>query len=602
MDVETPWHYLRPNDALRYPRRVIVFDTEARITETKRGQKHRFRCAAASFDRIDKATLEPARTERQSFTTPQALWEWVTAKAVRKERTFVFAHNLAYDLRVGRAFELLPAGGWTLPFLTLDTQRCVARWVKDGRGLTMTDTTSWLPVALEEIGRRLKRAKAPLPAQGAPAADWLQRCLTDVEITREAALWLLRYLEEGDLGSFRLTGPAQAMGAYRHRFMPKHGLLVHRDEVVLAAEREAAYTGRCEVLRHGRTSARLAEWDFELAYLHLARDLPLPVHLSGYVNRLTTGQLRQRMERCCVLAQCIVTQTEPILPARREGRVLWPVGTFAGTYWDVELQAALGRGAEISVSRAWLYRRRPVLRDWAGWLLDRLSQAQADVPPLEPILLKHWARALIGRFGLRYPDLNRSYRLPYAGIEYVPGVDLDDGSAYAELQVGKDVLEQSGMVESPSSMPAVMSYIMAASRVRLLEAVEAAGWQHTLYVDTDSLLVDYAGSRRLSAWARSAAGAGLRRKRSYTEAVLRGPRSLSLDDELRAAGVPRKATRAGDGRFVGEVWEGLSESLRRGRPNEVLVRPRSFQLRGTDRRRRHLPGGATAPHLLTLDE
>lgn len=598
MREDIPWHYLRPNDALRYPRRHICLDTEAIVKRTARGEKHTFRCAVASFDRIDSGTLEPASSERHTFTDTASVWEFLTSKAVAKERTIVWAHNLAYDLRVSAAFDHLPAMGWQLAFLTLDSQRCVARWVNGSKSLTMTDTSSWFPGSLEKIAAALDLRKAPLPDQDDSEEDWVRRCDQDVTITREAVLWLLRYLESNDLGSFRLTGPAQSMGAYRHRFMPKRGLLVHRDMELLEREREAAYTGRCEAYRWGEVNEPLEEWDFQLAYLHLAATLSLPVRYASYRNRISLEQLASLGGRYCVLVEAEVRQSAPLLPAVTDNRILWPVGTFAGCYWDSELLAAVGRGASADIKRAWLYRKSPVLREWAEWTLARLRDDAQSVPPLEKILLKHWARALIGRFGLRYPVLEKRYDLPYASVEYVPGVDVDTGEDYAELQVGKDVLERSGLIESASSMPAVMSYVMACARIRLLEAMEAAGNGNVIYADTDAIVTNTRGGRRLSEWVRTDSGRGLRRKGRYTNAHIRGPRSLSLGNDLRVAGLPARASANGAGRYNAEVWEGLSEALRAGHASEVHVKQRSYRLRGTDHRRRHLKGGQTAPFVI----
>lgn len=600
-DTDVPWHYLRGNKACRYPRRIITFDSEARVERTRQGERHTFRNACASFDLIDKDTLEPTKSELVDFDDHAALWEWVTRHARSHDRTIVWAHNLAYDLRVTRAFEWLPANGWQCDFIYPDTTKVVARFSRQGRKLTFTDTFAWWPVSLERIAAALGLEKVPLPRQNGSAEAWRVRCRQDVIVTRAAVLRLLSWLEANDMGNWRLTGAAQAMGAFRHRFMTDRQLLVHREPAALDAERRAAWSGRCEIYRWGPVRGPLEEWDFELAYLNLATSLDLPVALHGSTGRLDWGRYERLARRFRVVADVVVETAAPVVPAESGGRTVWPVGRFRTTAWDVELLAARARGARIEVEAAWLYRRGGALRRWGDWLLRALAAGNPDTDELTRILLKHWARALVGRFGLRYPDWRDAYSLDGCDVEYLPCLDVDTGEQTAYLQVGSQVRERIGLVEARDSMPAVMSYVMAAARIKLLEACEAAGDGNVFYVDTDSLLVNAAGGRRLRQWAADNTCPPLRRKAVYAGASLRAPRSIVVDNRMVQAGVPRNARSNGDGSFTGEVWEGLGESFKRHRPSEVRVTAKQFRLRAPDRRRHHLPNGATAPYILDVE-
>jgi hypothetical protein len=593
-----PTHFIRPNEGSRYPRRIAVFDTEAYTHETKRGGRHTFRCAVAGFNQIDPVSGLSDKGDSSAFTDPAELWRWLDSKTRAKGRLIVFAHNLAYDLRIGRAFELLPELGYRLEFITLDGSKCVARWRRGNRTIVFTDTMSFLPASLEEIGRRLGVDKLPLPDQAAPMADWIERCQRDVQITRTAALRLLRWFEDNDCGNFRLTGPAQSMACYRHRFLERYTLLAHKDEDALRAERRAAWAGRCEVFRHGQVDEPVHEWDFELAYLHLARSLYLPVRLLGEGQPMSVRQLRALSTRRCVLAEVTMSTEQPVVPASDDGRILWPVGTFQTTLWDKEIVAAYERGAEITVERSWVYRRWPALTGWADWLLGELGPDGQPAESLERLLLKHWARALVGRFGMRYPLWEKVATLPDSQLELLPYADLDSDEEGAYLQAGTDWFERSGLVDAPDALPAIMGYVMSAARVQLLGLLDYAG-PHALYCDTDGLIVDDVVHHALTG-----VGAGrfdaapLRHKGSYPFATLLAPRQLILGDRPRMAGVPRRAVQTADRVFEGQVWEGLAESIRRGKPNEVRVTTRRFNAKGLDRRRRHLPDGRTEPYRL----
>ena len=599
MESSVPWHMLRHNAANRYPRRIICFDTEARIHEYKTFERQSFRLAAASYDRMLPGSLDVTDSEQMVFMEPAHLWEWITSKTKPKTRTVCFAHNLAYDLRISDGLRLLPGFGFKLEFITLDSNRCVARFKRGTATLLLCDTASWLPASLERIADRAGIKKVPLPKQSDPETDWTKRCAVDVDITRAAILRILTWLERNNLGNFRLTGPAMAMGAYRHRFLPRCGLLVHKDEDALAAERTAAWAGRCEVWRHGEVAGPLYEWDFRLAYLTVARTASVPVRLRGVTEHMSVPNLRRLSKHRAILCECEISTDVPIVPAKLNGGVGWPIGNFKTTLWDHELLRAADAGAIVSIRRAYVYMRYPALAEWASWLSDCLAPDGLAVDSLERLMLKDWARSLIGRFGARWPIWSKVAKLPESDLRLIPYIDHESGDTGAYLQNGHDWLEKTGMVDAPDAMPAIMGYIMSLSRMRLWDVMQSVGLENVVYCDTDSVVMTEEGHRKLVDIFPNTRPEDLIHKAEHKAGLFLGPRQVRLGTELRVAGLPKNALQRGPRSFEAVVWEGLAEGIRLGHPNEVRVYRRAVQVRGKDRRRRHLADGLTAPFVLT---
>lgn len=590
-------HYIRPNHANLYPRRIVCIDTEARIKSEGKRDRHTYRLGAASFDRISRETLESYSSERYLSYSPQGLWEWIDRHSRNREQIALFAVNLSYDLRLSRALEILPQLGWSLEAYSVDGRHVWLRWKREKASLTMRDLTSFLPATLETIAGTIDAEKYPLPDQEEGTDEaWEYRCTRDVDITRAAVLSLLHWLESSDMGTFRLTGAGQAEACFRHRFLPSR-LLVHEDEATLELERSAAYSGRCEVWRHGRIEELLTEWDYRHAYARIGRDCQLP---SFYRGRLFSPSLQQVQDAVQtgqrILAKVQIQTSAPVAPLR-DRRIYWPVGSFSATLWDNELTLALDNGAQVTVEEAYSYDSEPVLRDWAVWILSEL-EGEGTVPPMIRLMLKAWSRSLIGRFALRYPSWQLVATAPDSRIEWTPGRD-EDGSHYVHLHVGTDVFEREGMTEAPSSIPAITSFVTAEARCRLWRTMQAAGLEQVVYVDTDSLIVRRTGSRRLREATEAGLFEGLRVKGTYREAEIVAPRGVLLDGKPRVSGVPknpRRNHRAAGLAFDGETWEGLTAAIQAGRPGEVIVTQRPFRLKGDDWRRLHLADGATAPY------
>jgi hypothetical protein len=587
------WHYVKENRANRIPRHHVFVDAEAMSTREGRRETQRFRLAVACFHAQPKGRKAKERWQR--FTDPTALWSAVSDFCGPRHRTVVWAHNLGYDVRVGEALVTLPRLGWRLVAHNMANRGTWLCWSRGDSSLVMVDSSSVFPTTLAQVGKTLGMGKPELPSTLDTDAEWFARCEADVAILRASVLAYLRWLEREDLGNWQWTGAGQSWAAFRHRFMT-HKMLVHADIDALAAERRAMWTGRCEAYWHGSMLREvLHEWDMATAYARVAQATDVPVRLSGPMP--ATADYRRYLDRrgLALLARCTVNTPAPVVPAERNGRILWPIGEFETTLWDVEIRAALDAGATVTVHRGWLYRTAPALREWASWVLAMLDAPDNVCSALEKTVVKHWSRALIGRLAMTHTSWAQYGRLPTVDTRRWTCVDRDTMSTVDMLQVGTEIFEQEGVDEWDESMPMVTGYIQAVCRVWLWNIIQALPPRSIVYVDTDSV---FTTDHHYSDFARVAAdlsGYGLRLKRSWDGFTITGPRQIVTGDRVRVAGLPTRARRTGRDTFTGEVWESLTKAMKEGRFREVRVEARDWQLRGVDRRRVSKGLGWTAP-------
>lgn len=589
-------HWLRLNEANRVPRRLVTLDATPVTVMQRRATRHTFRVGAGALDLLDASGRPEGEPERLTSTSAFDLWEWVAASTATTHRTVLFAHNLSYLWRLTDALEALPAHGFKATRTVLNDYSCWGRFVKGKRTLMLCDLRSWAPGTLAQVAGDLDMPAPRHPPRDASEVAWERYTARRAELVRQACLNLLAWLHDDDLGDFRPTGHAQASAAFRHRFLEPRTVLVHWGGETRDAERRAAWTGRAEVWRPGKAAGPVVEYDYTAAYAWIAERESLPTRLLGPVVLCDrSAPIAPSLTRS-VLYEADVTTEQPTLPTLVGGRITWPSGTFTTTVWDVELALAIEEGATVHLRRAWLYERSPVLRPWARWVLACLDGKVDSIDPLRRRVVKAWSRSLIGRFALRYPELVHLRSEDDAAVRIATVRDATRGVDVREIQVGFEVFEQAGTVDGADSTPQLMSAVMAHARVRLWRTMRAAGLDHVLYVDTDSVLVDAAGAERIEARLRQGHFPGLRCKATYSRADLRAPRNIDLDDDRRVAGLPRNAGLRADGIFEAEVWESLTGSLRRRRPSGVFRLQRSFTLGHEDFRRRHLAGGRSEPY------
>lgn len=597
-----PSHWIGGNQLSRQPNRFIWLDTEAHIDQGPRGQVQTWRIGVTCLDRREDSKSPWSEPLWTRHSEPEGLWHWVTAHCRNDVVTYLVAHNLAYDVRIAQALVILPRLGWVVTDWRAGDGTLALSLRHGKRRLKMIDSTGWFPTSIERIGALVSIPKPALPDEGDDVEAWYVRCEHDVAIMRRAMLDGLEWVKSADLGNWGATAGAMAWNVWRHRHMTDR-VLVHDDVAARLAERSAAYTGRCEAWRWGPLpGGAWHEWDLPLAYPRVALDTPLPVKLLSHVAHPQWRSINGRHGKCRWLIRATVTTAAETLPVAHEGRTLWPVGTFTGWYWDDELEQAITWGASARLHEAYRYLARPALRDWAQWVIDLVEGDGDAYTPLQRWVAKTWARALIGRFGVRY----RLWE------DWGPGTAPDLSTATviraSDRKVGKQIT-MSGRdlvalddVDGDQTAPAVMSAIMSECRVRLWQLMLIAGHENVAYCDTDSLIVNQRGHDRMLAASVRDGIWRCRVKGRIDSATILGPRQLIVGGGHRFSGVASRAERVSATQWVGERWEGLTHSLEAGTPGSVRVIPTMWEVTGTDRRREHLKDGATGPIRIATDE
>lgn len=581
-------HWIKLNHQTRVPKRWIVFDTESLATISGDEEIQQWGIGAAVRWRIDLKTGDHA--ERLQFAEPMELWEWVTEYCKPGTRTVAMAHNLGHDVRIASALDCLPKLGWKLEWCNLDSNVSAMTWRSPKGTLVLADTWTWLPVPLAAIAPSVGMKKLDMPPRKAQLMRWVRYCANDAEILYAAWSEILDYLITNGLGNWQPTGAGMAYAVWRHKFMT-HKVLVHDDIDALTAERAAMHTGRAEAWRHGTLRGDVwTEVDMRNAYVTIAAECELPCKLKFRTFGLSNKQYEQLKTTYRVLALCEVDIEVPCIPFNTGSRTIWPTGTFTTWLWDTEIDLVLETMGKVKIRDGYTYTRAPILQEWALWVLATIDTANEADSAVVRTWIKHCGRALIGRISLRAPK----WQLYGDNPEGITGIsrmeDAESGQIHRLMHVGNRTLIETERTEGRDSLPAVTGWVMAECRRRLWQAMSIAQTDALAHVDTDSVLVNQAGLRRLREAYGTAFDTYWQIKASYRRLIVYGPRNYRCDDLRRVAGVPRKAEEVKPNEFVGELWHGVSHDMEAGRFNRVTIQQNTWHIAGTDPRRMSAPG------------
>jgi DNA polymerase elongation subunit (family B) len=439
------------------------------------------------------------------------------------------------------------------------------RWIYArliGTNVSFLEVGNHLPQSVAKWGERLGYPKGEFDPWSIPY------CLRDAEIAYRAADYLReRYDREGS--DMRYTAPASALEVYRRRFMVDGFGRV--DPERSAFYRGSYYGGRTEVFRHGMIRSGLESVDVKSMYPSIMRE-----PLQNYETAVRCGSIPSSRPYVADVTVTVPDQPIPPLPYRREEKLLFPTGTFRGSFVGAELDYAVDR-CGVTVDRVHAVVRfdheRPYLRSYVDEFYPKKLAAEREGDRAMKDFYKMLLNSLYGKFG----TAGNSERLAW--------IDADR-TEFDFLETENDPPVYANVIWS--------AVITALARVKLHRTIVSV--RDPVYVDTDSLI--YAGSGEV------VTGDGLgdwELKGRYVAGEFWRPKaySLTLSDGGRLShvrGVPFSFQDA----ILEEAYVEFTaplryrEAMRRGdRPNRWVSRSKSLD-REYDKRV-VLRGGRTEP-------
>ena len=571
-------HYLRANHKSEYPHDCVWFDTETRQERVSpQAVRHVLDFGVAAYRRrLPRGRWSIPKWIR--FTTPDEFWSWVFGLRKGKSRLTLFCHNAAFDLPVLDAFAKLPAAGWKLKTAVIDSPPVILSWRREGQTLRFLDTLNFWRQKLAVIGETVGLPKLPMPARGASRSTWNTYCRRDVEIIMEACLRWFAFLQAHDLGGFAPTIASQAMRGFRHRFMSTPILIDNQPEA-LALGRAAYLGGRVECFRLGKLSGPLTLYDINAHYPHCMSTARYPTRLLATCRAPKLAELSDYMTRYCVVARCTLTTDEPAYPLEHEGKLLFPVGTFEAVLTTPELAHAIARGRVLQVAEIALYESAPIFWEYVHELYALRRAAAASEDAVLEWQCKRMLNALYGKFGQRgrvYETVTWSGDL---SISVWTEIDAETGEVRNLRQFGGLIQQQKTEGESRDSHPAIAAHVTAHGRMALWGWIERAGRAHVYYVDTDSLLVDAVGAKRLASFVDPTELGKLKVEGVFETAHLYGLKDYCMGAIARIKGVRANAHWIDANTVEQEHWSTLVGLLRKGDLSAPIVEQRVKHLR-----------------------
>jgi len=504
------------------------------------------------------------------FTTINEYWDWVALKLRAKTRTYMFAHNWAFDAPVLDMFNVLPERGWALKSAVINSPPIILRWQRAGKTIQVVDTLNIWRMPLTKIGKSINLPKLDMPATNAPRAVWDTYNKRDVEIIMVACLRWFDFIDTNDLGGFASTLAAQAMRTYRHRFMPSK-ILIDDNEDALKLARESLHGGRCECHFIGRVPETIHKLDVNSQYPAIMATQYMPARLIGHYTNVTATELASYLTKYCIIADVRVSTNESIYAVVHDKRLVFPTGNFRTVLTTPELQYAIAHDHIIDIGNVAVYEREILFADYVSYFANVRANARAAGNECDAANAKIMGTSLFGKWAQK-------------GIHYTKVADTDDKSIKLWIDVDgvtgqvDNMRQFAGIIErqeqeteSRDSHPAIAAHITGHGRMQLWGLMQDAGHGNYYYSDTDSLWVNEIGAANVEEQIHQLELGKLKIEGVHEEVDIYGPKDYVLDGKSRIKGIRANAKKLKCNTFEQDKFTTLVGLLRCGDLTAPLV-------------------------------
>ena len=559
---------LPPNHKTIFPADIVYFDTETTFDPTLQDQIHGFRLGVLSRQQYVRGERK-GRTDTLGFSSPTMFFDYLEAKLRQHRKIWVLAHNMDFDFGAVEGFKQLSQRGFKISFWAFAQNLFLLRAEKGKSILMFIDSGGYLTGSIDALGKRVGLAKLPMPDPSRSDTEWYRYCKRDVDILQMSFEAYMQFVAENDLGKLGLTGPAQAIAAYRHRFM-RDKLVLHRIPQLVKAERQMYHGGRTEAFFIGDVPSSSVHYlDVNSMYPHMMKERNYPCEFLGVELNPSRSTLKQALERFEVGADVTLSLPEPAIPYISD-KLLFPTGQFRSTLAGPEFQYCYDRGWCQRVHKLFLYRRGRPFIDYVDYFWEQRQGFKQSGDPVHEWLCKLMLNSLYGKFGQTNPT--------YETFENAEG--LMDGIYYTvsssslkretRLVLGNQIWLRTGEAQAKFTFYPLAAWVTSHARIYLWDLIKEGGRDHVYYCDTDSLFVDDCAFTRLADRIDGRKLGALGVKQSGAKLSIRGPKDYTFDDSIRIKGVPFRAEKLGESTYKYWTFERVRTRLRNGTENQVV--------------------------------
>ena len=273
-----------------------------------------------------------------------------TFKNRRDALDFVFGHTRAIFWAVNLAYDInnLFRGEFACLNYTFAGSRLLQADIVDDAGkkcgVKFLDTLNHWPMSVKEMGKRIGLEKLEMKHTGrvSYSPKMIEYCKRDTEITGRFVEKMQKVYDKIGL-RLKMTVASTALDFFQREYYG--GKIFHQfTEEQIDFFHTGYYGGRTEIFFNKPIEGNIFYHDINSLYPAICRDGVFP-HLSEfYETNVPNFEFEGVADVECIAPTGL---NIPYLPARQEGKLIFPLGNFRGVYTYFEIREAKKLGYEV---------------------------------------------------------------------------------------------------------------------------------------------------------------------------------------------------------------------------------------------------------------
>jgi hypothetical protein len=564
-------HYLAFNKGKESPSNILILDTEANIVKDKTGENQTFRLGYAIKLNRQHAREKWSETgyELNSIEDLHRILDCFVINNPKK-RLYVIAHNMAYDYAILKLDTYISTRHFEIKMRVITPV-----FIVKTENVIFLSSTNFFSESLKELGTTFGLDKMDSPNfENCTDEELKPYNKRDTEVLSNVIKYYIEFLKENDLGCFKLTIAAQALTAFRHRFMHTN-LLIHTYVEILEMERGSYRGGRNETFRFDK-SDNIYELDVNSMYPYVMKEnlFPtMPIHSLPIYNPSIEDVKECISKGFFVLADCDLNLKKAVVATKRE-KLLFPIGKFKQIILNPEIEYILDNpdsGQIVKVNRMVCYKQEKIFQEYVDFFYNLRQNTTNETIQY---MCKKFLNTLYGKFGQRKPG--ETILVTDEHLRQFWFKVMDECKTFkidTKIKIGNDLyfLEKPLDEYSKDSMPIIASAVTAFARMVLFKLMIIAHRENVFYCDTDSLFVNQNGYDNLfkSGEIDSKILGKMKCKKCAT-AKMWGNKDYEYDGKIKIKGIKRDAEKQLDGRYIQKQFQTKNSKYIKGIPDGIV--------------------------------
>ena len=595
-----PAHRIKGERSMAMPRHVVFFDTETKMTVNEKGAtEHRLKLGWACYWRRAHGRHKDIE-EWFDFTTADQFWQFVYSHTGKKIKLWVIARNVGFDFTVVQGWTFLKAAAYKLKFFYASGITNIISVYKPGSSIVLLDSMNWFPESLAKTGERIGIKKMHIDFETCTFSELSTYCKNDVLIEIENFKQFIAFLTTNHISRMCYTRGSTAMAAYL--FGHYHtNIWIHNNREAIDLEREAYKGGRVECFRLGELKdGPYTVVDVNSLYPHVMRKYDYPCKYIRQERYPTLPEFNDYLEQYAVIAKVVIDTKDPIYAVRGD-RTFFPTGRFSASLSTPELHYAQSKGHIVKVIHAVLYEKANLFRTFVDALYKLRLQCRTEGNEQYATLCKYLLNSLYGKFGQKAEEWTKFADCPGEPDRYEYLIYADKPGTRSIRYLMGQCFELTRYGESYDSFPAIAAHVTAYGRMHLYRLMKRAGKGNYFYCDTDSLIVNNKGLKRLQSSLNNTELGKLKVEETMPVLSIFGLKDYITGKKTVTKGIRKTATMLEPGVYEQDRWPSLQGMLRSGKGSVYTVEKTVKHLTRKYEKGSVNDDGTITPFVLSLD-